>query len=335
MGGKRLRVEYRAARFAPIRRAVEVGCIVRRPACSGRGPHTEGLPPLCPRATKRRMPSMAHEVLVDLFENRPSLGPELLTEALGVELPAYTEARLISIDLTQIRPAEYRADVVVLLLEGNVPIWVVIVEVQLGIDEDKRFTWPEYSMGARAKYRCPAGLLVVAPQPDIAAWCAEPIKTGIPGFVLTPPVLGRKAVPVVTDPAEAARRPELAVLSAMAHGEGELGAAIAAAVLPAVARLSDDRARFYGDLVLNSLNEAARRALEAMMKGYEYQSDFAQKYVAQGERALLLRQLRTRFGELPAAAVARIEGAERAVLERWGDRVLGAKTLAEVLDEPS
>jgi hypothetical protein len=34
-------------------------------------------------------------------------------------------------------------------------------------------------MGARARYRCPAGLLIVAPQPEIAAWCAEPIDTGI------------------------------------------------------------------------------------------------------------------------------------------------------------
>ena len=285
------------------------------------------------------MPSMAHEILVDLFKNRPSLGAELLSEALGIALPSYTEARLISIDLSQIRPAEYRADVVVLLLEGDVPVSVLIIEVQLGIDPRKRFTWPEYSMGSRAAHSCPVGLLVVAPDPDVAAWCAEPIATGIPGFVLRPPVLGREAVPVVTDPAEAARRPELAVLSAMAHGEGELGAAIAAAVLPAIQRLDDERARFYGDLVLNSLNEAARRALEAMMKGYEYQSDFAKKYVAQGhkegERALLLRLLCTRFGELPAAAVARIEGAEVAVLERWGERMLSAKTLAEVLDEPS
>ncbi|WP_437827407.1 hypothetical protein [Sorangium sp. So ce1153] len=75
----------------------------------------------------------------------------------------------------------------------------------------------------------------------------------------------------------------------------------------------------YGDLVLNPLNEAARRALEAIMKGYEYQSDFAKKYVAQGrelgrrkgERAILLRQLRARFGELPEAAVARVDGADR------------------------
>jgi hypothetical protein len=44
-------------------------------------------------ATKLRTVSMAHEVLVDLFKNRPSLGAELLSEALGVALPSYAEAR--------------------------------------------------------------------------------------------------------------------------------------------------------------------------------------------------------------------------------------------------
>ncbi|KYF63501.1 hypothetical protein BE11_39755 [Sorangium cellulosum] len=285
------------------------------------------------------MPSMAHEVLVDLFKNRPSLAAELLVEALGVPLPPYPGARLTSIDLTDIQPAEYRADLVVVLLDGDAPIWVLIVEVQLGIDPRKRYSWPDYTMGARAAHRCQVGLLVVAPDPGVAAWCAAPIETGIPGFVLRPPVLGREAVPVVTDPAEAARRPELAVLSALAHGSSEQGATIGAAVLPAIRELEEDRARFYGDLVLNSLNEAARRALEVIMKGYEFQSDFAKKYVAlgrqEGERAILLRQLRARFGELPDAAVARVEGAETAALERWAERVLSAETLAEVLDEPS
>ena len=44
---------------------------------------------------------MAHEILVDLFKNRPSFGAELLTEALGVEVPQYTEAIIKSIDITQ------------------------------------------------------------------------------------------------------------------------------------------------------------------------------------------------------------------------------------------
>ena len=47
------------------------------------------------------------------------------------------------------------------------------------------------------------------------------------------------------------------------------------------------------DLVLNSLNAATRRALEAMMKGYEYQSDFAKKYVAGPHGAGRARSLRT------------------------------------------
>jgi hypothetical protein len=278
---------------------------------------------------------MAHEILVELFRSRPVLAAEILVETLGVTLPSYTEARVASIDLTQVQPAEYRADLVVLLHDGDVPVRTLIVEVQLAIDPRKRLSLPVYVTVSRAVHGCPACLLVVAPDAAVAAWCAEPIETGVPGFVLRPPVLGRAQVPIVTDPADAARRPELGVLSAMAHGEGEQGAAIAAAVLPAVAGLGDDRARFYGDLVLNSLNDAARRALETMMKGYEYQSEFAKKYVAQGERTLLLRLLRSRFGELPANVVARVESAEVAVLERWGERVLSAKTLAEVLDEPS
>jgi hypothetical protein len=61
---------------------------------------------------------------------------------------------------------------------------------------------------------CAVSLLVVAPDADVAAWCAEPIETGIPGFVLRPPVLGRAAVPVVTDPAEAPRRNQTTVVKA-------------------------------------------------------------------------------------------------------------------------
>lgn len=55
---------------------------------------------------------------------------------------------------------------------------------------------------------------------------------------------------------------------------------------------------------------------------------------SEGERHLLLRLLRTRFGELPAAAIARIEAADVPDIERWGERMFGAQTLDEVLDEP-
>src|SRR5215210_361204 len=306
------------------------------------------------------MPSMAHEILVDLFKNRPSLAAEILAEVLGAALPPYTEARLVSTDLTEIQPAEYRADVVVALLDGDIPVKVIIVEVQLAPDPRKRLSWPAYVTVSRAIHGCPADLLVVAPDPVVAGWCAEPIEIGVAGFVLRPPVLRRSAVPIVTDPGEAARRPELGVLSAIAHGENEQGATIAAAVLPAIRGLDDVRARLYYDLVYNSLNEAARRALEAMMKGYEYQSDFARKYVAQGRvegrtegrtEGLTegLTQGRTEEAARAVLTVLRVRGLavsdaarERILaqrdperLERWLEKAAVAASVTAVLDDPN
>ncbi len=43
------------------------------------------------------MPSVAHDVVVDLFKNRPEMGAELLTEALGVALPAYLATSLADV----------------------------------------------------------------------------------------------------------------------------------------------------------------------------------------------------------------------------------------------
>jgi hypothetical protein len=82
------------------------------------------------------MPSLSHEALLLLFRNRPELAPELLSEALGVELPAYTEVRVESADLTDVVPAEYRADLVVLLVDGK-PVFAIVVEVQLTRDDRK------------------------------------------------------------------------------------------------------------------------------------------------------------------------------------------------------
>ncbi len=284
------------------------------------------------------MPSMDHELFLDRFKNRPSLAAEILDEVLGVPIPDYTEARITSADLTQIKPAEYRADLVVLLLQEGTTVRVVIVEVQLAADPRKRFTWPAYAMESRAKYNCPVALLIVAPDPAVARWCAEPIETGIPGFVLRPPVLRNSAVPVVTEPEEAARRLELGLLSVMAHGETEQGATIAEAVLSAVEGLDKDRANFYYDLVYNSLSEAARLELGKTMKGYQYQSEFAKRYVAEGraENAAeaVLTVLQARGLAVPDAVRERIlaqKDPER--LKRWLEKAAVASSAAEVVDE--
>ena len=77
-----------------------------------------------------------------------------------------------------------------------------------------------------------------------------------------------------------------------------------------------------------------------MMKGYEYQSDFAKKYVAQGraEEAAraVLTALRVRGIAVPEAASERILAEkDPARLERWHERAILAASIDEVLSEPS
>jgi hypothetical protein len=73
-----------------------------------------------------------------------------------------------------------------------------------------------------------------------------------------------------------------------------------------------------------------------MMKGYEYQSDFAKKYVAEGAAQAVLTVLRARGVTVPDAARAQILAErDRTRLERWLERASVASSLDEVLADPS
>ena len=54
----------------------------------------------------------------------------------------------------------------------------------------------------------------------------------------------------------------------------------------------------------------------------------------QGRRVILLRQLRKRFGELSAAIRSRLMDAEADALDRWAERFVDAKSLADIFGEP-
>jgi len=294
------------------------------------------------------MASMRHDFLVELFKNRPTFATELLTDSLHVPQPTFDEARLASIDLTEVQPAEYRADVVVVLYHKDKPIRVNIVEVQLGIDPDKPYAWPAYLAVSREKHRCLADLLIIAPDPVVANWCARRIEIGVPGFALVPPVLRAEFIPVVTDPDEAARSPELVLMSAMAYGDDDQSSEIAEAALSAFVNLDGKRAGIYLDMLYRSINEVARRALELMMKNYEFVSPFAKQHIQlgrdegvklgrdEGFALALLTLLEVRGISVPGPTRERII-AERdmAQLKRWLERAATARTLADVLADPS
>lgn len=186
--------------------------------------------------------SFLHEGLLWLVRDRPAFVAELLTQLLDVHVPPFVEARLTEATLNEIVPIEYHADAVVLLVEDK-PVFGVIVEAQLHQDGRKLYTWPLYGVAARARHECPFEVVVVAPDPRVASWASQPIHLG--GGVFQPKVIGPEKIPKVTDPTQAVRDPQLAVLSVAAHGKGDVNTAvqIALAASESLRALSDEDQR--------------------------------------------------------------------------------------------
>jgi flagellar biosynthesis/type III secretory pathway protein FliH len=190
-------------------------------------------------------------------------------------------------------------------------------------------------------------LLVLTADDAVARWAGRAIDLG-GGNQFVPWVLSLSGVPEISDEAQAKADPELAVLSAVAHGadeDFEKSARIALAAQAALLDLDADRSLMYHDMLLAGLSEAAREVLQAMMPDrYEYQSDFAKRHYAQGQaqgqtqglvqgRAeLVLRQLARRFGELPETLQTSLRHASIEELDRIGERLLTARSLEEALD---
>jgi hypothetical protein len=128
----------------------------------------------------------------------------------------------------------------------------------------------------------------------------------------------------------------------MLHGHGGDALAVAEAALAAARGLDDERSKLYADLVFASVDEAARAILEALMASgnYEYQSDFARRYVAQGRaegeaagRAhALLAVLVARGLDVPEDVRARITAcSDLALLDAWLARAVKASSAADVI----
>ena len=254
------------------------------------------------------MPSFDHEILVELFRNRPELACDLLASFAGIpKQPGRVE--LGSIDLSQVVSVEYRADVVVVLRDpDNTVVSAIVVEVQRQADTAKRMSWPQYVTALRARLDAPVVLLVVASEPVVARWARQPIETGHPGFTLVPIVIELADVPRVIEEQRAREAPELAVLSALGHRDLE----VARAALAGISVLPDELSTLYWDLVLTALPHELHKMIGGhVIKNYEYQSEFARKYYGQGltegrtertegQRAAIIQIARARFTTVTA-----------------------------------
>ena len=247
------------------------------------------------------MASWDHEGIVELFRSDPNLAPELLRDSLGVEVPEYTTATVDTGSLTQLHPAELRADLVVRLdadtAEETKTVMAVVIESQTEKDPDKLFSWPAYLGALRHRLRCDVCLLVVTQSEGVANWASNPIRLGPAGWV-QPLVLRPSAVPVIEDAEEARKGPELAVLSAMVHGSGSVETAVRVALAATAGAHALDRDRFmlYFDLIYRALSSAAKEAFRMDSQGARFFSEeFQQSYdrgLVAGKAAAVLTMVR-------------------------------------------
>jgi hypothetical protein len=300
------------------------------------------------------MPTLEHNAIVEMFRERPELAPRFLALLFHVDVPPHASVAVAESSLDQLLPVELRADLVIELRDADgVLVLAIVLEVQRGEDPDKQYSWPAYVALVRAKKRCDTIVLVIAPDAAVAGWAAENIDLGLGLGSIRPLVLGPRVVPEVTDPTEAERETELAILSALSHRDGPNGLAVVVAALGALGRLDQEHAAAYFQIVYTALREPVRRALEALIMERQTETKatfppFAQQLIDRGLREgkldglregkldglreALLRLLARAGIALTEDDRARIQACtDAATLDRWVENVLGAKTAVDVL----
>jgi hypothetical protein len=241
------------------------------------------------------MPSHLHEVLIEMFRDRPALAADLLSGPLGIALPTFQTAHLSPGELTNVAPTEYRADAVVTLHAAGDPVLAVVVEVQLRVDPRKRRTWPAYVATLHARIGCPVMLLVMCPDQSVADWCAAPITIG-----------------------ESDRSDPTPIFEAL---------------LAALDVIDQGYADLYTDLVFMVLSATARDRLEEFMgtATHRYQSEYARRYFSQGEANALLAFLDARgidVSETVRAAITNCTDLDQ--LNTWVRQAATAHTIEDL-----
>lgn len=292
------------------------------------------------------MPSLIHEGVIALVRDEPAFAASLLRELLGVDVPRFTGARLAEATLNELVPVEYHADAVVVFDDADGrrrPVFGAIFEVQLQRDDRKHYTWPLYAIAARARYECPFALIAVTPDPAVAQWAGQTIDLGDGTF--RPRVVGPGGIPQITDRDRALREPQLAVLSAVAHGSGDVDTAVSIglAAVNAVMALPAEQRLLYSALIEQALSEAARKAMAMDSQVERFFSDAQRQSFdrgkaegeaegeAKGEAKALLVILRRRGVAVTSDQQHRILACtDVATLDRWLDRAFSVASAEEL-----
>jgi flagellar biosynthesis/type III secretory pathway protein FliH len=280
--------------------------------------------------------------IVNVFRATPGFALDLL-RAMGITGEAVLSGAPRLLESSSRMPLpEGDADLAIAFdIERGVPGLVVLVEVQLAIDAEKRRSWPLHEAIARLRFACDACIVVVTLDEEVEAWAATPIVQGPGNSVFHALVVGPSALRLFRD--KIRQSPELALLSALCQGAYE-PERIRAALL-AIDKLEFTQSKAYFDLLKYHRGEALDRMLREAIAPPRAQSvtEFVNKHLREGEakgiaegkakgfRRALLTVSAARGIALSSEDRAKIAACSNlALLEAWVTRASQAVTPEEI-----
>lgn len=279
-----------------------------------------------------------HDNPLKLCRAKPDFAVELAGEILDLPIPEHDEVLSYSESATDVEVRDLNADNVVVCRQVGENRLGIIVEVQRGKDEDKRFSWPAYQANIRQRIQAPVLLIAICPKPWVAAWAAEPIETGQPGSDFRMLVLSPANYPKLTEPSGTGELAERMVLGTLIHERSKDIQRLITTALEELAPLPGERATRYAEYMLGQLGERPRSILEALMQHetYPYQSkllaDREARGEARGESNALLTIIETRG--LPISENERREIEDCTDLDRlrtWIKLALNAPSVSDII----
>jgi hypothetical protein len=294
------------------------------------------------------MPSGEHETPIALAKLDPGLLTWLLAHLFDVKVPDYHHARAQPTDVRVVVPRTFHADGMLLYCDvADRPVLAVVLEVQRGWDDTKRWMWKLYVAQLETELRVNAALVVYCPDSAIARWYrgmfeGDGLSLSLRPFIFTP-----HDVPLVVDVGLARDNPALAVFSAICHGGDAEVDATFPALAEALRALGPKKAILYYDVVLAGLPQAPRARWEAYMStatDSEYHSELFREIDARGqargqalgqalgEGRAVLTVLDARGVPVPEAVREQILACtDLAQLDTWLRRAVTAATAEDVI----
>lgn len=260
------------------------------------------------------MTSPIHHAIVEALGRHPEVLSTLLElRGSGPDAPLVpttgTRAKALAL--------ERRVDRAFLVGSATHPKGFALVEVQLGPDPAKLFSWALYVELARSQYLVEGALVVLTVSSAVRRWIAREAArpTGQWGFsrCLSPIVIALDEI----DPAHLLRadRPYLATIAVAAHAAlPDAEQVTEKAINLTMTHLEKHLMADQLDAILGIANDAIRARLEEkIMEHREYRSEFFRRLHAEGMAAIRTEELAKRKAE--GLAKGKAEGLARGKAE--------------------